>query len=216
MATLQSLLSSPDRSVRLKAALDAGTYPEKSQVDVLIARCAIEPDFFVRDTLSWALIMHDRAQVNDSIKLELGSAVNQARSQALHTLTKIGDKQNYSLITPEMMFDSDDSVAMTAWRAASLLVPDSDVPNLITILFTQLGRGNAEVQMALSRALCFVGEPVKAPLEEVMKSSQPEIRLHAELTLKLLKNPELNHDFAMEFALRIDILKNAPAIDQNL
>ena len=45
--TLRALLDSPDQSVRLKAALAAGTYPEVDFIDVLISQCAIESDFFV-------------------------------------------------------------------------------------------------------------------------------------------------------------------------
>ena len=209
MATLQALLNSADQSVRLKAALDAGTYPKLEQIEILIAQCSRESDFYVRETLSWALIMHDRDTVVKQLEVELHSEVSQARSQALHTLTKIGDKSNYPLITPELMFDSTDSVAMTAWRAASLLVPDDQLSQLMRILFTQLGRGNAHVQMALSRALCFLGDVIVEPLQRELKSPQPEIRLHAEITLKLLKSPELQSDFAMEFALRVDILREA-------
>mgnify|MGYP000577586379 FL=1 len=53
MATLEALLKSPDQSVRLKAALAAGTYPNLDHIEVLIRQCASETDFFVRDTLSW-------------------------------------------------------------------------------------------------------------------------------------------------------------------
>jgi len=56
MATLEALLKSPDQSVRLKAALAAGTYPNLDHIEVLISQCASESDFFVRDTLSWALM----------------------------------------------------------------------------------------------------------------------------------------------------------------
>ncbi len=35
MATLKSLLESPDKSVRLKAALAAGTYPETEYIEIL-------------------------------------------------------------------------------------------------------------------------------------------------------------------------------------
>jgi len=52
MANLQTLLASPDQSVRLKAALAAGTYPDPEYIEILIAQCAHEPDFFVRDTLT--------------------------------------------------------------------------------------------------------------------------------------------------------------------
>ena len=124
MPTLRSLLDSPDQSVRLKAALAAGTYPEPDFIEILITQCAIEPDFFVRDTLSWALMRNDIPRVVKRLETELQSANVQAKSQAIHTLSKIGDKNNYSLITDEMLFDADDFVAATAWRAASVLVPD--------------------------------------------------------------------------------------------
>ncbi len=52
MATLEEVLKSPDQSVRLKAALAAGTYPNPDHIEVLIRQCAIEGDFFVRDTLA--------------------------------------------------------------------------------------------------------------------------------------------------------------------
>ena len=63
MATLQELLNSPNQSVRLKAALAAGTYPNPDQIDILIVQCASESDFFVRDTLSWALMRHEVSKV---------------------------------------------------------------------------------------------------------------------------------------------------------
>jgi HEAT repeat protein len=92
MATLEELLKSPDQSVRLKAALAAGTYPEPEYIEILVTQCSHETDFFVRDTLSWALMRHDQKSVVDHLKIELKSENPQARSQALHTLSKIGDK----------------------------------------------------------------------------------------------------------------------------
>ena len=73
MATLQELLNSPNQSVRLKAALAAGTYPNPDQIDILIVQCASESDFFVRDTLSWALMRHDQTSVVAQLKIELKS-----------------------------------------------------------------------------------------------------------------------------------------------
>ena len=104
MATLQEHLNSPDQSVRLKAALAAGTYPNPDQIKILIQQCASETDFFVRDTLSWALMRHEQKEVVEHLKIELNSENTQARSQALHTLSKIGDKENYVLITRELLF----------------------------------------------------------------------------------------------------------------
>jgi HEAT repeat protein len=183
MATLEELLKSPDQSVRLKAALAAGTYPEAEYIEILVTQCSHEPDFFVRDTLSWALMRHEIGKVVDRLKPELNSENPQAKSQALHTLSKIGDKQFYSLITNEHFFDSQDKVAVTAWRAASVLVPDSEKSALTRILITQLGRGDSDLQFDLTRFLCALGEVIIEPLQQASESEKDEVRLHAAFTL---------------------------------
>jgi HEAT repeat protein len=183
VATLKSLLESPDKSVRLQAALAAGTYPEDAYIEVLVAQCAHESDFFVRDTLSWALMRHETAKVVDRLKAELKSNNPQAKSQAIHTLSKIGDKQYYSLITNDHHFDSLDKVAVTAWRAASVLVPDHEKPALTKILVSQLGRGDSDLQFDLTRFICALGDVIVEPLQQATESEKEEIRLHAAFTL---------------------------------
>ncbi len=183
MATLKSLLESPDKSVRLQAALAAGTYPEDAYIDVLVTQCAHETDFFVRDTLSWALMRHEIAKVVDRLKPELNSENPQAKSQAIHTLSKIGDKQFYPLITNEHHFDSLDKVAVTAWRAASVLVPDNEKSALTKILVSQLGRGDSDLQFDLTRFICALGDVIVEPLKQASDSEKEEVRLHAAFTL---------------------------------
>ncbi len=190
MATLKALLESPDKSVRLQAALAAGTYPEDQFIEVLIAQCSHEPDFFVRDTLSWALMRQDIPQVIERLKVELHSENSQAKSQALHTLSKIGDSQYYSLITNEHHFDSQDKVAVTAWRAASVLVPDGEQAALAKILVSQLGRGDSDLQFDLTRFLCALGDSIVAPLKQASESENEEVRLHAAFTL--MRYQEMN------------------------
>lgn len=191
MATLQALLASPDQSVRLKAALAAGTYPEPGFIEILISQCAHEPDFFVRDTLSWALMRHDQRSVVERLKSELSSGVVQARSQALHTLSKIGDKANYPLITLEHHLDEEEKVAVTAWRSASVLAPDNERPALAKILVTQLARGNSDTQFDLTRFLCALGECIVEPLQQASKSEREDVRMHAEFTLIRFKEMQL-------------------------
>ena len=191
MATLQEHLNSPDQSVRLKAALAAGTYPNPDHIKALIGQCAIEGDFFVRDTLSWALMRHDQKSVVDHLKIELNSENTQARSQALHTLSKIGDKENYALITRELLLDPDDFVASTAWRSASVLVPEKDKPALVEVLISQLGRGDSDTQFGLTRFLCAIGQPIIAPLKQAAQSSDESIRTQAEFTLIRFQEMEL-------------------------
>ena len=191
MATLEEHLKSPDQSIRLKAALAAGTYPNPDQIKVLIQQCASESDFFVRDTLSWALMRHDQKLVLEHLKIELNSENTQARSQALHTLSKIGDKENYSLITRELLLDPDDFVASTAWRSASVLVPEKDKPALVEVLISQLGRGDSDTQFGLTRFLCAIGQPIVAPLMQAAQSSDEAVRTQAEFTLIRFQEMEL-------------------------
>jgi HEAT repeat protein len=194
MATLESMLASADQSVRLKAALVAGTYPQLGFVEILISQCRHEPDFFVRDTLSWALMRQDREAVMEKLIPELTSPIAQARSQAVHTLSKIGDKKNYPLISKELLLDQEDSVASTAWRAASVLVPDEEKSALIAVLITQLGRGDSDTQFALTRFLCAIGDDILEPLKVAAKSENEVIRVQAEITVMRYQEMKLEFE----------------------
>ena len=194
MATLKALLESSNQSVRLQAALAAGTYPNPEHVEILVTQCAHEPDFFVRDTLSWALMRHDISAVVERLKPELTSGIVQARSQALHTLSKIGDKRNYSLITREHLLDPEDKVAVTAWRSASFLAPDDQKAELVQILVTQLGRGDSDLQFDLTRFLCLLGDCIVEPLTEAAHSTNEAIRIHAQFTL--IRHKEMQIEIA--------------------
>jgi HEAT repeat protein len=125
------------------------------------------------------------------LKIELNSENTQARSQALHTLSKIGDKENYSLITRELLLDPDDFVASTAWRSASVLVPEKDKPALVEVLISQLGRGDSDTQFGLTRFLCAIGQPIVAPLMQAAQSSDEAVRTQAEFTLIRFQEMEL-------------------------
>ena len=145
-------LSAESSSIRLQAALAVGSGASADYAELLIERCAIEPDFFVRDMLSWALTRLPPEIVLPLLRRELCSGCNQARSQALHTLSKIGDKSAWPWITREMLGDPDDGIARTAWRTAVVLVPEGEKAPLAEDLTRQLGRGDRSVQLSLSRA----------------------------------------------------------------
>lgn len=82
-----------------------------------------------------------------------------------------------------MLFDQDDFVASTAWRSASVLVPDEKKNELVNLLVTQLGRGDSDIQFGLTRFLCAIGDQIIAPLKQAALSDKEEIRTHAEFTL---------------------------------
>lgn len=177
-------------SVRLQAALAIGTTPDPRLVDTLIERCAVEPDFYVRDMLTWTLTRRSSSMTVPKLIGELCSERAQARSQALHTLSKIGDRQAWPAITRAVLTDADDEVARSAWRAAVVLVPDGTEPGLAGVLATQLGRGGRATQLSLSRVLIALGEVIMPILRAAVTHPDPRVRRHAATTERLLRNPD--------------------------
>jgi len=201
---LIAALASSSPSTRLNAALTIGTQPEQGLVDALIARCAIEPDFYVRDMLTWALIHFPAAITVPKLLTELHSERAQARSQALHTLSKVKDGSAWPAITPALLHDPDDDVARSAWRAAVVLVPDGQETALAEALATQLGRGNREVQQSLSLALVALGEEaIEAILRKAMASGDPGVIAHASATARLLRDPDSGFQLAVDQVKRL-------------
>lgn len=202
---LVTALTFEDSSARLQAALTIGASPEPDLVDAVVARCAIEPDFYVRDMLTWALTRFPNEITVPKLLAELHSENAQARSQSLHTLSKIKEVSTWPAITRSLLRDSNDEVARSAWRAAVILVPDEQKKDLAEELATQLGRGDREVQLSLSRALITLGEEIVEPvLKKAMGSgNQPNVHAHAAATERLLRNPNASFELAIHEAKRI-------------
>ena len=201
---LIAALAAGDASTRLKAALAIGSNPEPSLADTLIARCAIESDFYVRDMLTWALTRLPSEITVPRLVAELGSERAQARSQALHTLSKVKDSSAWPAITRSLLSDPDDEVARSAWRAAVVLVPEGQEKDMAEELAAQLGRGDREVQLSLSRALVALGEEVVGPaLQKAMACGDPSVHAHARSTERLLRNPDAGSENAVKEAKRI-------------
>ena len=209
---LTAALTAENASTRLRAALAIGSNPGPGYLDALITRCAIEPDFFVRDMLTWALTRLPPEIVVPKLLAELQSDVAQARSQALHTLSKIKNRRTFEAITPSLLADRDDDVARSAWRAAVILVPEEHKSALAEHLAGQLGRGDRHVQLSLSRALVALGADVIEPfLRPAMASEVAAVRAHATATERLLSDPHAGADLAVDEARRQFALKDRPA-----
>ncbi|MEU6157891.1 HEAT repeat domain-containing protein [Streptomyces sp. NPDC047130] len=197
-------------SVRLKAALAVGTAPDPDFVPRLIERCAVEPEFFVRDMLTWALTRHPVSLTLPALLRELGAGRTQARSQALHTLSKVGDRRAWPAITHALLTDPEDEVARSAWRAAVVLAPEDDRPALAAVLATQLGRGGRETQLSLSRALVALAGAAEPALLAAVRADDPGRRAHALATRILTRDPDAGFAFAVEEAKRVVALDGAP------
>jgi HEAT repeat protein len=205
--SLITALTLGDESVRLKAALAIGSNPEPDVLDTLIERCAVEPDFYVRDMLTWALTRLPREITVPRLIAELRSEHAQARSQALHTLSKIQDARAWPAITQSLLCDSDDEVARSAWRAAVILVPHGQKKYLAEELSTQFGRGDHDVQLSLSRAIVALGEDVVVPLlRSAALSENPDVRAHASNTERILRDPNAGSERAIDAAKRVFVL----------
>lgn len=211
-SSLWSALSAPDTSTRLQAALAAGTSPAVEDVPVLVQRCAIEPDFYVRDMLTWALVRNDTSTVVERLLAELDSDVAQARAQALHTLSKIGHPDTWPAITSALLRDGDDEVVRAAWRAAAVLVPPGAEAALAETLSTQLNRGGRDVQLSLSRALAALGKAAAAVVERAASDPDPGVSAHAIATERLMADPDEGFDAAIFEARRIVALRAAPVM----
>ncbi|MDQ8703823.1 HEAT repeat domain-containing protein [Streptomyces sp. LHD-70] len=206
-AAARAALEDGRSSVRLRAAMAVGTEPDPRFVGKLVERCAVEPEFFVRDMLTWALTRHPVDLTLPELLREVRSERAQARSQALHTLSKIGDRSAWPAITPALLSDPEDEVARSAWRAAVLLVPEGEEAGLAAVLATQLGRGDRETQLSLSRALIALGELIVPTLRTAAAATDPGVRTHALATERLLHDPEMGFEFAIEEAKRVRVLE---------
>lgn len=204
---LITALAAADESVRLNAALAIGSSPDPSLLDILVERCAVETDFYVRDMLTWALIRLPSKIVVPRLIAELRSERAQARSQALHTLSKIKDADAWPAITGSLLRDSNDEVARSAWRAAVILVPHGQEKDLAEELATQFGRGDRDVQLSLSRALVALGEDVIGPvLRSAAASADPAVQAHAKATERILRDPNAGSERALDAAKRRFVL----------
>jgi HEAT repeat protein len=200
---LRDALAGASSSDRLQVALSAGTYPRPEYVEVLVERCASEPDFYVREMLTWALLRHPADLAVPLLIEQTRSSIVQARSQALHTLSKIRDGRGWAAITDRLLHDENEEVARTAWRAAVVLAPESERPALARTLTQQLGRGERDAQWSLSRSLADLGEAAWQALDDASRHADVHVRIHAIATSRMIDDPDEGFDSAIFEASRI-------------
>lgn len=221
---LERGLAHPSTAVRLRAAMAAGTYPDEAFIELLLERCGVEPDFYVRDMLTWALIHQPRADVVPQLRVDLGSRYAQARGQALHTLSKIGDPEIWEWITLDHIHDPDDVVAVPAWRVAAAVVPDDEVRWLATELLKELGRSDHDAMRSLARAVVVLTDRaaawddatgacvIESMLESVVaRTSDPKVQAHAEATLALYRNPGTPFSLTQSEAIDVELASHLAA-----
>ena len=153
--------------------------------------------------LSWALTRLPRESTLARVRHELTSDLARARSQAVHTLSKIGDERTAAWITRDLLRDADDEVARTAWRAAVALSPADDRADLADELVGQLGRGSPDLQLSLSRALVDLGTAADPALAAAATDPDPAVAAHARATELLRQDPQTGFEAALHEARRV-------------
>ncbi len=167
------LISHPDRDVRLRAALDSGRQQDAGVAASLVSRIAVEDDFHVRESLTWALVQQGEQAVPAVLEL-LTSDNPLERRQAAHILSKVGDPAHVAHILP-VVADEDADVAIKAYRAAA----STGSAEVVQPLLSRLGDGEGEQRDALSNALQQLGPLVVDALIPVLRHEDPAVRLHA-------------------------------------
>ncbi|GLJ79786.1 HEAT repeat domain-containing protein [Microbacterium imperiale] len=211
---LRTALNAGDGSSRVQSALAAGTYPRPEYVAVLVEQCAHEPDFTVRETLTWALTRQDRDTAVASLLPELRSVLPQARRQALHTLSKIGDPRAWPAITTALLHDDDPEVAQTAWRTAAGLAPDEAKPALADELAVHFGAGTEDLRRSLTRAFLMIGSAGRRAVDAAAASDDWDVRVHALATDHLFAHPDDGFASAIAAARRSAARRDAADWDE--
>lgn len=168
-----SLISHPDRDVRLRAALDSGRQQDADVAAALVARIAVEEDFHVRESLTWALVQQGEQAVPAVLEL-LTSENPLERRQAAHVLSKVGDPAHAQHILA-VVADEDADVAIKAYRAAA----STGSPDVVQPLLVRLGDGAGEQRDALSNALQQLGPLAVEALIPALHNEASSVRLHA-------------------------------------
>ena len=176
-----------DPSVRQRAALWLGTHADETVAADLVRLLVTEPDFYVRETLTWAVVTRHtstypllvEALRDDSL------AEGPGRVQVLHALSKIRRPESVAEILP-LADDEDDAVAAKAWWALGRI----HTPGAVAALVDHLGVEQDFRRRELTRALEQAGEAaVEGLAQRLREDPDLSVRRHAAETLLAIGDP---------------------------
>lgn len=172
-----------DSSVRQRAALHLGTYGDASIAAELVELLVEEPDFYVRETLTWAVVT--RAEATYPLLVAELDGDGPARVQVLHALSKIRDPQSVAAILP-LADDEDDAVAAKAWWALGRIGTRGAVSTLVDRLGVEDEFRRRELTRAVEQAGAAAVEGLAARLRD---DPDPSVRRHAAEALLAIGEP---------------------------
>lgn len=175
---------SPDPQVRMRAALRLGTLADPTVAAELVALLVSEPDPFVRETLTWAVVRLSDVTVPHLVAALGGE--DPSRAHVLHALSKIQDPEVPEHVLP-LVDDPHPEVAAKAWWVLGRTGHAGSAPVLLGLL----GRQDDEGRRTLTRALEQLGAPAVPGLGEALSAEDPAVRRHAAEALVAVGAPAI-------------------------
>lgn len=164
---------STDHQTRMRAAILLGTIADASVAEELVNLLVAEPDPFVRETVTWAVVQNGEASVPHLHAALAGDSPS--RAWVLHALSKIQHPSTPELVLP-LVDDPLPQVAAKAWWVLGRMA----VPEAAGLLTDRLGQQNDEDRKSdLTRALQFLGAPAVPLLGTKLGDPDPAVRRHA-------------------------------------
>jgi HEAT repeat protein len=160
-----------DKNVRVEAAVRLGTLGNQDAVPALVEALRTDPDFFVAETVTWALVRCGAVAVEPVIALlDDGSAL--ARARAAHALSKLGDARAVPALIDRLDRPDEWAVREKCVLALGRLGGDEAIGALVALL----GAAHPELATMVSQALESLGEPTVPALLARIDDRDPYVR----------------------------------------
>lgn len=164
-------LVSFDKNARLRAVMALGQAADSAALPALLDQLRVEPDFFVRDNLSWAIARCGEGGVMPLIAL-LSDADAGVRYHAAHTLSKLGDTRAVDALIA-LLNDADADVVQKAVYALGRLGDARAVP----VLASQIGVGTRELVTTRREAFEAFGDAAVPELADLLSHADSSVRI---------------------------------------
>lgn len=184
-------LKHPHESVRQGAAIGLGALVTPDLAGRVAETLWEEPDFFVRESLTWVLTRVPRAALPYALAA-LADERARVRLAAVHVLGKLGDRSAVPAVIP-LTADIDDEVAAKACFALARLAD----PAAVAALAAYLGRGDAERRSRLTRDLADFGPAALPHLEGRLDAPEAAVREHAAEVVALVLAEQRRKDLTL-------------------
>lgn len=178
-------MSEPDRDIRQASALSLGERADPACAEELVEILWAEEDFFVRETVTWAVTRVKEAALPAVLTALRDGRSPEVRTQALHVLSKFADPGTLEDLLP-LVDDHDGAVARKARWALARIGDPRAVPCLIELM----GGSDEEEKNSLTDDLAAFGAAAVPALVGTLGSPDAGLRRHAADVLCFIGHPD--------------------------